>query len=142
MIFKEMTDNQRRVFIDTIQLHEAFVAVFNKNRSYRGGMHWKKSKGHEYLFRSRDRFGYGKNFKKIERSKALRCLNLSENGFYLGFLGNVWRYYDLSNILKAMKLCQEEITNLHMIMIGSGPETDKLRTSCRCSRRQRKVYAQ
>ena len=42
MIFKEMTDNQRRVFIDTIQLHEAFVAVFNKNRSYRGGMHWKK----------------------------------------------------------------------------------------------------
>ena len=61
MIFKEMTDNQRRVFIDTIQLYEAFVAAFNKNRSYRGGMHWKKSKGREYLFRSRDRFGYGKS---------------------------------------------------------------------------------
>jgi len=61
MIFKEMTDNQRRVFIDTIQLHEAFAATFNKNRSYRGGMHWKKSKGREYLFRSRDRFGYGKS---------------------------------------------------------------------------------
>ena len=61
MIFKEMTDNQRRVFIDTIHLYEAFVAAFNKNRSYRGGMHWKKSKGREYLFRSRDRFGYGKS---------------------------------------------------------------------------------
>ena len=61
MIFKEMTDNQRRIFIDTIQLHEAFVSAFNKNLSYRGGMHWKKSKGREYLFRSRDRFGYGKS---------------------------------------------------------------------------------
>lgn len=61
MIFKEMTDNQRRIFIDTIQLYEAFLAAFNKMRSYRGGMHWKKSKGREYLFRSRDRFGYGKS---------------------------------------------------------------------------------
>ena len=61
MIFKEMTDNQRRVFIDTIQLHEAFVSTFNKNLSYRGGMHWKKSKDREYLFRSRDRSGYGKS---------------------------------------------------------------------------------
>jgi len=61
MIFKEMTDNQRRVFIDTIQLHESFVSAFNRNLSYRGGMHWKKSKGREYLFRSRDRSGYGKS---------------------------------------------------------------------------------
>lgn len=66
--------------------------------------------------------------KKTERSKVLRNLNLPENGFYLGFLGNIWEYYDLSNILKAMKLCQQEITNLHMVMIGSGPETDNLRS--------------
>lgn len=66
--------------------------------------------------------------KKIERSKALRDLNLPEDGFYLGFLGNIWEYYDLNSILKAMELCQEEITNLYMIMIGSGPETDNLRS--------------
>ena len=73
MIFKEMTDNQRRAFIDTIQLYEAFVAAFNKNRSYRGGMHWKKSKGREYLFRSRDRFGYGKSLgpRSYETEKIL-----------------------------------------------------------------------
>jgi glycosyltransferase involved in cell wall biosynthesis len=65
--------------------------------------------------------------KKIERSKSLKNLNLPQNGFYLGFLGNIWEYYDLSNILKAIKLCQEEIANLHMIMIGSGPETGKLK---------------
>ncbi len=65
--------------------------------------------------------------KKIERLKALKNLNLPENGFYLGFLGNIWEYYDLNSILKAMKLCQEKIPNLHGIMIGSGPETGNLR---------------
>lgn len=65
--------------------------------------------------------------KKIERSKALKNLNLPEDGFYLGFLGNIWEYYDLNSILKAMKLCHEEMPNLYMIMIGSGPGTDNLR---------------
>ena len=61
ILFKEMTDNQRRVLIDTIQIYEAFMDTFQKNRSYSGGMHWKKSKGYEYLFRTRDRYGYGKS---------------------------------------------------------------------------------
>jgi glycosyltransferase involved in cell wall biosynthesis len=65
--------------------------------------------------------------KKTARSIALKKLNLSQNGFYLGFLGNVWGYYDLSTILKAMELCHEKIPNLHMIMIGAGPEMDNLR---------------
>jgi len=57
----EMSANQRRIFIDAAQLYEAHIAAFRENRSYRGGMHWKKSKGREYLFRSRDRYGYGKS---------------------------------------------------------------------------------
>ncbi len=61
MIFKEWSDNQRRIFIDTTQLYEAFSDIFHKNRAYRGGMHWKKAKGREYLFRSLDRFGNGKS---------------------------------------------------------------------------------
>lgn len=65
--------------------------------------------------------------KKIERSEALRNLNLPENGFYLGFLGNIWEYYDLNSILKAMELCQQQIQDLHLVMIGSGPEIDNLR---------------
>jgi hypothetical protein len=35
--------------------------AFTKSRAYRGGMHWKKVKGKEYLFRSLDRYGYGKS---------------------------------------------------------------------------------
>jgi len=65
--------------------------------------------------------------KKTERSLALKNLNLDQNGFYLGFLGNIWEYYDLKTILKAMELCQLEIQNLQMIMIGGGPEIDELR---------------
>ena len=42
---KEMSANQRRIFIDTAQLYEAYIVTFRESRSYRGGMHWKKSKG-------------------------------------------------------------------------------------------------
>ena len=70
---------------------------------------------------------YTPTAKKIDRSMALKELNLPENGFYLGFLGNVWGYYDLNTIFKAMELCLEGIPNLHMIMIGAGPEIDNLR---------------
>ena len=45
MVFNEMNDNQRRIFIDAAQLYEAFMAVHHKSRAYRGGMHWKKAKG-------------------------------------------------------------------------------------------------
>jgi hypothetical protein len=58
---KEMSANQRRIFIDTAQLYEAYIVTLRESRSYRGGMHWKKSKGRQYLFRQRDRLGYGKS---------------------------------------------------------------------------------
>ena len=61
MYYSDMNDNQRRIFIDTVQLYDAFRAALHKNRSYKGGMHWKKAKGREYLFRSHDRYGYGKS---------------------------------------------------------------------------------
>ena len=61
MFFTEMNDSQRRVFIDTVQLYDAYIDAFYKSRAYRGGMHWKKAKGREYLFKSRDRYGYGKS---------------------------------------------------------------------------------
>ena len=69
--------------------------------------------------------------KKTVRSIALKKLSLPQNGFYLGFLGHVWGYYDLKTIIKAMELCLEGIPNLHMIMIGAGPEIDNLRNKSR-----------
>jgi len=74
MLFKEMNDNQRRIFIDTVQIYEAYTDTLIKNASYKGGMHWKKAKGREYLFKSRDRFGYGKSLgpRSPETEKVLK----------------------------------------------------------------------
>jgi len=63
---------------------------------------------------------------KTDRLKALKSLNLPENGFYLGFLGTIWECYDLYGILEAMKICREQIPSLYLIMIGDGPEVSNL----------------
>ena len=72
-MFKEMSDNQRRVYLDAVQLDEAFSSAFQKSRSYRGGMHWKKAKGRQYLFKTRDRYGYGESLgpRSAETEKIL-----------------------------------------------------------------------
>ena len=72
-MFKEMSDNQRRVYLDAVQLYETFTSAFQKSRSYRGGMHWKKAKGRQYLFKTRDRYGYGKSLgpRSTETEKIL-----------------------------------------------------------------------
>lgn len=57
----EFSSEQRQILIDAHQLHEAYMDAFLKSRTYRGGMHWKKAKGRAYLFRSLDRYGYGKS---------------------------------------------------------------------------------
>ena len=67
----EMSDDQRRIYIDAAQLHEAYVDAYARSSAYRGGMHWKTAKGKEYLFRSLDRYGYGQSLgvrsKKTEK---------------------------------------------------------------------------
>ncbi len=57
----EISNEQRRIFINTAQLHEAYMDAFTKKLAFRGGMHWKKSKNKEYLFRTIDRHGNGKS---------------------------------------------------------------------------------
>ena len=74
MIFKELNDSQRRVFIDSTQLYEVYMDTYHKSRAYRGGMHWKKAKGHEYLFKTVDRYGNGKSLgpRSAETEKIYR----------------------------------------------------------------------
>lgn len=57
----EYNENQRRIFIDSIQLYDAYMDAYQKSRAYRGGMHWKKAKEREYLFKTSDRYGNGKS---------------------------------------------------------------------------------
>jgi hypothetical protein len=82
MVFQELSNSQRRVYIDTAQLYEAYLSAYHKGRAYRGGMHWKKAKGREYLFRSRDRFGYGKSLgpRSPETEKILQEFRKNKQG--------------------------------------------------------------
>lgn len=41
----EISDDQRRIYIDTAQLQEAYRDAFTKSRAYREDTHWKKVKG-------------------------------------------------------------------------------------------------
>lgn len=89
-MFQEMSDNQRRIYLDAVQLYQAYRSAFQKNRSYRGGMHWKKAKGRQYLFKTRDRYGYGESlgprsaetekiladFRKAKKKAKARLANL------------------------------------------------------------------
>jgi len=59
--YRELSSEQLRTAVDTQQLFEAWAEAFERARSFRGGMHWKTAAGKQYLFRTRDRRGYGKS---------------------------------------------------------------------------------
>ena len=61
MHYSEISENQARIFIDATQLYDAYREAYRNAFVYRGGMHWKKAKGKEYLFRSRGGYGSGKS---------------------------------------------------------------------------------
>lgn len=59
--WQELTSEQLRTIIDARQLFEAWTEAFERARSFRGGMHWKKVAGKQYLFRTQDRRGNGRS---------------------------------------------------------------------------------
>jgi hypothetical protein len=59
--FKELTETQRQTHQIAVQLYQAHLEIVGQNRSLRGGMHWKKIRGREYLYRYRDRYGHGQS---------------------------------------------------------------------------------
>lgn len=53
MSFAELTNEQRRQMIDVSQAFEGLRAAYSQFRnSYKGTVRWKKSKGHDYLYRT------------------------------------------------------------------------------------------
>ncbi|MBK4737303.1 GSU2403 family nucleotidyltransferase fold protein [Noviherbaspirillum pedocola] len=47
----DLTDDQRRQFIDAQQIRSSWLAAEHRVANYRGSMYWQSSKGHAYLFR-------------------------------------------------------------------------------------------
>lgn len=59
--FRELSSEQLRTIVNTQQLFEAWAEALERAQSFRGGMHWKTAAAKQYLFRSRNRGGYGKS---------------------------------------------------------------------------------
>jgi len=61
MDYQPLSDNQRRIQINAIQLFEALIDGESRLSAYAGSMVWKTSGGKEYLFKLSDRRGYGRS---------------------------------------------------------------------------------
>ena len=69
--FKELSQDQARIYNDTVKLYEATLAARKESLFFKGSMCWKKSKEHEYLFQLHDRYGHGKSLgrRSVETEK-------------------------------------------------------------------------
>ena len=56
---KELTDSQQQVYRGAVEIYQAYLEAVSQHRLLQGGMHWKKIRGREYLYRYRDRYGHG-----------------------------------------------------------------------------------
>ena len=57
--FREFQENQQRTLERAVRAHQAYREAWRAGRPFRGGMHWKKIAGREYLYKYRDRYGHG-----------------------------------------------------------------------------------
>jgi hypothetical protein len=57
--FREFQVNQQRTLNRAAEAYQAFLEAVQASQSLKGGMHWKKVKGREYLYKYRDRYGHG-----------------------------------------------------------------------------------
>ncbi len=58
-VFQELQENQRRILEMAVAAYQAYGEARKDSLSFKGGMHWKKIKGRQYLYRYRDRLGHG-----------------------------------------------------------------------------------
>jgi len=59
--FQEFSDGQRRIYDVAVQTYEAFLEALRQARPFRGGRHWKRIKGRDYLYQYFDRYGHGRS---------------------------------------------------------------------------------
>ena len=60
-IWKELTPGQQQTYQTTVAIYQAYLQARRDSRPLKGGMHWKKIRGKEYLYRYRDRLGHGES---------------------------------------------------------------------------------
>jgi hypothetical protein len=59
--FREFQASQQETLAGTVAAYQAYLSALKAVQPLKGGMHWKKIKGKEYLYKYRDRFGNGES---------------------------------------------------------------------------------
>lgn len=58
---KELSPGQRQTHQAAVEIYRAYLEARKESRAFLGGMHWKKIRGRDYLYRYRDRRGHGES---------------------------------------------------------------------------------
>ena len=58
-LFIEFSESQRQTYRGLVEAHQAYREAWQQVQVHRGGMHWKKIRDRQYLYRYRDRYGHG-----------------------------------------------------------------------------------
>ncbi|MCX5891695.1 MAG: GSU2403 family nucleotidyltransferase fold protein, partial [Deltaproteobacteria bacterium] len=61
LLYHELTEGQRQIYRATAEIYPAYLETLRQSQALKGGMHWKKIRGREYLYRYRDRLGHGES---------------------------------------------------------------------------------
>jgi len=59
--FREFEATQLETLGRVVQAYEGYLSALKDGRPLKGGMHWKKIKGKDYLYKYRDRYGNGES---------------------------------------------------------------------------------
>ncbi len=59
--YHELTEGQRQIYRTTAEIYPAYLETLRQGLAFKGGMHWKKIRGRDYLYRYRDRLGHGES---------------------------------------------------------------------------------
>jgi hypothetical protein len=59
--YHEFTEGQRQIYQATVEIYRNYLGTLRQKRALKGGMHWKKIRGRDYLYRYRDRLGHGES---------------------------------------------------------------------------------
>ena len=59
--YHELTEGQRQIYRSAAEIYPAYLKTLRQGLAFKGGMHWKKIRGREYLYRYRDRLGHGES---------------------------------------------------------------------------------
>ena len=59
--YQELTEGQRQICRATAEIYPTYLETLRQGLTFKGGMHWKRIRGREYLYRYRDRLGHGES---------------------------------------------------------------------------------